>query len=439
METKIIAGFIISLLIGLATGYGASLAMGGGTFAPAEPGEELSGKQTIGAVLPFSGGLSAYGKGVRAALRVAREDINDYLEKTGADWTFEFTFKDSKTKSSVTKSKFEALHSAGTNIVIGPMSSETTGAVRSYCNSKEIFYASPSSTAKSLAIEDDYLFRFCAIDFFQCPAIAKMMYAKGARYVSNIYLDNTWGRGLAEGAMNCFVDMGGHQIQGNDSDVAWPTETNDFTSYVETVADQVKYAHNDQGVPYDEIGVFSTSYGKVKEIFDAATEYPTLKKVEWFGTDGTVQLPTIVNHEDYPAVTEFSDTVNYTNTMFYIPSDAPGYEHVKTKVNESLGRTPTIYAYDAYDSAWTIALTLEHTETYDATAMKNNYRDMAKFYNDNFKTASGDTRLNEAGDRMVADYGIWQTGNWEGKYQWKMVGLYHGDTEKIDWEESFGS
>lgn len=438
MKTKIIAGFVILFLVGLGVGYGVSYALGAGpTPGPAKKG--LTGTQDVGAVLPFSGGLSAYGKGTRACLKIAQEDINTYLDNIHAGWDLNFVFKDSKTKSDVTKSKFEALHGTGTDIIIGPMSSETTGAVRTYCNSKKIFYCSPSSTARALAIEDDYLFRFCAIDFFQCPAIAEMMYDKGARYVSNIYLDNTWGRGLAEGAMRFFVKKeGAHQIKGNDSDVAWPTGTTDFSSYVETVKNQVTYAHEKKGVPYSKIGVLSTSYGKVKEIMDVATGYDVLKKVEWFGTDGTVLYAPLVNHDKYPDVTEFADTVNYTNTMFYIPSDAPRYQYLKAKVKDRLGREPTIYGFDAYDAAWVIALTMEKLDEYNPTAMKNNFIDMAAYYNEHFKTASGDTRLNAAGDRKVADYGIWQTGKWKGEYQWRMVGHYYGDTKTIEWKEGFG-
>ena len=85
----------------------------------------------------------------------------------------------------------------GIRIVLGPDSSAEVEAVKAYADENGILLISPSSTAISLAIPGDNVFRFVPDDTQQAETIATLMWEDGIRAVIPIWRGDTWGDDLA--------------------------------------------------------------------------------------------------------------------------------------------------------------------------------------------------------------------------------------------------
>ncbi|HIE23582.1 MAG TPA: ABC transporter substrate-binding protein [Candidatus Korarchaeota archaeon] len=387
----------------------------------------LSGEILIGALEDLSGALTTYGEDIKAAYEVAEKDVNDFLKKAGAKWHIKLIHEDTASTPEVALEKFESLVGKGVKIVLGPMMSPACASIRSYAEAHNVIFISPSSTAVELSIPGDNLFRFCAIDDLQGPAIASTVFSSGITHLVSCYLDNDWGAGLDKSTCDKFESLGGTVIE----HISWSPETIEFSPIAEEIDAAVKNALN-SGLSYDKIGVLLISYRQVLSIFEVASEYPDLSKVRWFGTDGTVMIPELADIEGHPTETEFALKTNFTSTMFKIPMTR-AYWHVHDEIVKKLGREPTIYAYDAYDSVWIVALALSVVNEYDAMKVKEILPKIADIY----VGASGDIMLNENGDLSIADYSLWRPIATADGYEWTEVGVYYAAEDRIEWKQGF--
>ena len=209
MRKEILAILMLALfLIGLGAGYGINI-----FIAPKEESKRLTGEVKIGVLVDLSGKLSTYGEDIKAGYEVAEEDVNAFLEKSGAEWTLRLIYEDSESSADTALSKFESFIGQGIKIVLGPMMSPQCASVRSLAEANDVLFISPSATAETLSIPDDNLFRFCAIDNLQGPAIASAIYSTGIRYIVSVYESNDWGVGLDASVTEKFTALGGTVLE----------------------------------------------------------------------------------------------------------------------------------------------------------------------------------------------------------------------------------
>ena len=416
---------IVLFLAGLGIGYGVNVFV---PLAPAPETKGLTGKIQIGALEDRSGALTTYGEDIKTAYEIAEEDVNAFLKKMGAEWTIELLHEDTESTPDVALEKFESLVGKGVKIILGPMMSPACAQVKEYAQSNDVLYISPSSTAIELKIPGDNLFRFCAIDDLQGPAIASAVYSSGITRLVSVYVDNDWGAGLDESAADKFESLGGIVVE----HIPFAPETIEFAPIVEKINSAVQKAL-DSGVPLEKIGVFAVTYRQILTIFTVASKYPNLSKVRWFGTDGTVMIPELADFKEHPTETRFALDTKFTSTMFKIPMTR-AYKHVHDETVKRLGREPTIYAYDAYDSVWVVALSLAVVGEYDAMKVKEILPKIADIY----IGASGDIFLDENGDLAIADYSLWRPVETDGSVEWKEVGIYRASADKIEWMKGYG-
>jgi len=255
-----------------------------------------------------------------------------------------------------------------------------------------------------------------------------------------VYIDNDWGAGLDKSASEKFESLGGTVVEhiafapetieftpeslGGTmvEHIAFAPETIEFTPVVEKINSAIQKAL-DEGVQLRKIGVFAVTYRQI---------LPNLSKVRWFGTDGTVMIPELADIEGHPTETNFALDTNFTSTMFKIPMTRT-YKHVHDEIVKKLGREPTIYAYDAYDSVWVVTLALASVDEYDAMKVKEILPKIADMY----IGASGDIVLDENGDLAIADYNLWRPVKTDGGVEWKEVGIYYASTDTIEWMEGY--
>ncbi|RLF15862.1 MAG: hypothetical protein DRJ97_02830 [Thermoprotei archaeon] len=411
-----IALFIIGLLIGVGIGY---VAVPPKTVVEYKEVPLLSGTIKVGAVLCLTGDLATYGENEKVALEIAQQEINQMFEACGAPVKIEVLFEDSETKPDIALEKLQTLAAQGVKVVIGMMSSAEVRNVKSYADANKIVIISPSSTAPDLAIPDDYVFRFCPDDTKQGPAMARVIWDSGIRYVIPVWRGDAWGDGLVEAAMSRFKELGGEVDEG----IRYDPTAKEFSAEVSTLASKVQDAVNKYGA--DKVGVYYVAFEEAAMFFDQADQYPILKQVRWFGSDGTALSSAIL--ED-PVAAAFAKETKFVNTYF-APAESEKLIRLRNAIQEKLNRIPDPYAYNAYDALWVVAKCIMIAGKYDADAIKAILPTVAE----SSFGASGWIKLNEAGDREIGDYNLWAIIEVDGQLQWEKVGFYSAATDSVTW------
>ncbi|RLE49759.1 MAG: hypothetical protein DRJ31_03725 [Candidatus Methanomethylicota archaeon] len=414
----IVVALIIGLVIGAAAGYAA---------APAKevvkevqvpvysPLGTLPSEVKLGALLPLTGALSSYGENGKYALLMAQDDINEYVQEVlGLNLTFTFVIEDTQTSPDGALNAIKTLAAQGIKAVVGPYASGEASKVLSYAETNKIVVLSPSSTAPSLAIPDDMLFRTVPTDLAQGDAIAKILWNKGVRKAVIMYRNDDWGVGLNNVISEKFTELGGEV-----ESIPYDPYAEEYSADVATLVDKV----NAFGTGED-VGVVLVSFEDDGiDILTLAKEQDVLMSVKWFGTDGIAYSSKIAS-----AVGDVCEQVGLVATI-YSPAKSVKKEQFMEKYEAEYGMSPHPYSMNLYDSAWILALSVLEARTYDGEVIAKVLPKVA----DNYFGVSGWTKLNEAGDRAYGDYAITAVKLINGTYTWVDVGSYSAATGAVTW------
>ncbi len=447
MESKLIAGVIIALIIGIIIGYGGAMVAAPGAqtvtttvttgaatvtttvTAPGAGGPGLTGEVTIGALLTLTGDLASYGENSKVAIEYAEQEVNQWLSSIGAGWSLKVRIEDTATDPKTAADKIRILHAAGIKIVVGPMTSAEVSEIKSYADTNQILVVSQSSTSPALSIPDDFIFRFCPDDTIQGPAAARILFDLGVRYVIPVWRGDTWGDGVEEETAKAFREL--LQKEGVEGDwhegIRYAPGAKEFSVEVAQLNDYVTDWISKYGA--DKVGIYYVGFDEASIFAGEATKYDALKQVVWVGSDGTAGVTTLVEQADAAA---FSWEVKWLHPIF-APTENPKYFKLRDHVMNVLGREPDAYAYAAYDAVWVIAISLNMVQDYDPVKVKAVLPQVVKTY----MGASGYFELNENGDRAYSDYTIMIVRKTDGEYKWDVAGVWRYTTDTIEWAEWF--
>ena len=364
---------------------------------------------TIGALLPLTGNLASIGEASQAAIEVSTEDINGYFSGLGSGKNVDVIVKDTESNPEKALEQLKELDAMGITMVIGPQASNEVEAVLDYANENGIILLSTASTAPSLGIPDDNLFRLVPEDTNQGMALAKFMQQDEISIVIPMYRNDVWGTGLVDEIEKSFEALDGTVLEG----VMYETDNVDLSAEVESLNEKVVAATSE----YDDgsIAVVLCSYGEVTEIFALAQTYPALSEVDWYGTDGIALNKGLINDDD---AADFAATTNLKAPMYGYVRQNDRYQEIAPRIEEQLGRVPESYALTTYDACWIATFV-------DLDALPDDKESIKMAMNtitDTYFGISGWTILNENGDREYWNYDIWTVTEADGSYQWELYG-----------------
>ena len=409
-----IIALIICLGAGIGIGYGISAAV-----APAKP-VGLTGTIKIGGLIELTGDLGPWGPMYEAALELAESDVNAWLEEIGAGFEIDIVIEDVASDPDVCLDKVKALHAQGIKFFVGPTSSGELSAIFEYVRSNRLLVISHASTAISLAKSDDFVFRACPNDAAQGPAIARMVWDAGVRYLVILHRQDDWGVGLKDAVKEAFETLGG-AVEA----VIPYTEKPEYGTEAATLKDKVEDAISAAGGDKTKVGVLAISFGEIASIVLACKEYDILSQVKWFGCDGFVMCTDLLKSE----VVDFVLATGMVCTVF-APSRSPKFDHVREYIYSKVGEEPDAYAYPLYDAVWLIVHSIMHVGAYDPDKVVKVLPKIAE----NYFGATGWMKLNEAGDKEASDYDLCAVVETEpGKYEWDYVGKWIYTTDTIVW------
>ena len=364
----------------------------------------------VGVLVSLSGSWSSLGKNTVAALRVAADDL-----KNESPYRYHFLVRDTKLEPARALEAIKALHRSGVQIVIGPQSSSEVAMIKPFADAHKMLVISQGSTASSLAISGDNVFRLCPNDTREAPAVVALMQQDGIRAIVPLWRNDAGNNGLHDSVEKAFEAAGGTVAQG----YRYETSTTDFSAAASDVSQQID-ALVTGGMAPSEIAVYCAAFDEVVDLFHSAQSLPTLAGTAWYGSDGVALSAALVG--DAPAAA-FAADAGYPNPIFGLKDSlASKWRPVSKAIRKRTGLMPDAFALSAYDALFVADGALEktggvhHFSKFKAAFLRESRH---------FSGVTGSTALDAAGDRRSSNFDFWAVRSVNGSYDWVRTGTYH--------------
>lgn len=402
---------VLALALGVAACGGDS-----GRFGPGTSG----GSTTIGALLSLTGPGATLGQTSEAALDLAVDDVNARFSAAGSGTRVALRAEDTGLDPAQALEALKTLAAAHVRLVIGPQSSSEIVAIRDFADSAGIVLFSQGSTAGTLSIPDDNVFRLVPDDSEEGAAVVELLQEDGIQTVVPLWREDAGNQGLHDAVERLFTDAGGTVTAG----ASYAPGTIDFTAQLDAVRSEVEDAvalHGAHGVAV----YFASFEESAVLIFAAASGDPVLSQVRWYGGDGVVQSAAVLGD---PTAAAFAATTSFRAPTYglddaLLQQDA----NLISSIQQQSGLAPDAFALAAYDALHVAALAFAEVGLSSITDYRAEVLRQAAAYDG----ATGNTELNANGDRAVGDYDFYQVCG-GGTPAWKRVSAFRAATGAVE-------
>lgn len=378
--------------------------------AAAEPG----GRDvlTVGALLDLRSGWTSLGRASRVTLRAAAADANQRLANSGMPNRVRLEIVDVRGDPARARRELRRLAAEGVRLVIGPQASSEVRAVRTAADSLGVVVISQGSTAHSLAIAGDNVFRFVPDDIREGEALVALLEKDGINAIVPVWRNDTGNAGLVTSVRRQFQKAGGSVAAG----VRYGTDVSDFTPVAGQIDTQASALRSGGAA---RVAVYLAAFDEAVQLFHAAGRDALLGSLPWYGSDGVALSRAFV--ED-PVAAGFAARVGYPNPTLGLDAAAERRSRrLVARVRAKLGHKPDAFALTAYD-----ALRIASAAAIRAGGVDDirSLRRALVRTADGYLGLSGRLSLNAAGDRAFGSYDFWSVCTSGGSSVWTRTQSY---------------
>jgi branched-chain amino acid transport system substrate-binding protein len=382
------------------------------TSAPSA-GQEIA----IGGLFSLTGNWASLGVTSKAAMEIGIDDVNQYLADGGSGMRFTASIRDTKLDPAAALAQTTALKAAGVEVVIGPQSSAEVASIKAYVDANGVLVASQSSTAGTLAIAGDNIFRFTPSDTLEAVALVGLMRADGMTTIIPFWRNDAGNVGLQVATRALFASAGTVR-----PGVQYAATQPDFAAALASLRTQVQAAVADRGGTTG-VAVAHAGFDEVVDIFKLAAADPVLSSVRWYGTDGTaLSEPLRVD----ATAAAFARKVSFWAPIPGVDAGASArWQPVAARIAARAGAPPDAFGLAVYDAVWVTA------QAYLAAGGRGHPAALKKAFvtaANGFYGASGWTALNAAGDRRFGDFDFFALSQSGATFGWSLRAQY--DTQR---------
>lgn len=379
------------------------------TAAASSSGDTL----TVGAILPVTGAAASWAVSRRAALELGVDDVNQAYAGLGLRRRVRLVVEDSQLDPQLAVAKLRRLAARGIRTVLGPATSAELAAMRPIANSLGVMVLSGDSTASTLALPNDDVFRFVPDDTLEARSIVALLDLDGMRVLVGARRGDLGNDDIYLTTQRALEAQGGTLVQGP----RYSPDTTDYGPVVAALANQVRAAEGVYGV--GSVGVFLSSFGEAVSIFRLAKDDPTLARVRWYGTDDNVRIPEIASDPDAAA---FAARVGFPCPVAGLDDAYRSlWEPLSARIQARTGSPPDAFTLAIYDALWVGVLADQQAgRRTSAAARKTAIMQTAN----RFVGATGWTLLDRYGDRAIGNFDFWAVRPVDSGYQWIRVARY---------------
>jgi branched-chain amino acid transport system substrate-binding protein len=374
---------------------------------------------TIGALLDLKSGWTSLGRASRVTLRLATADANARLARSGSAMRVRLKIVDVHGSPRASSRELRRLAAGGVRVVIGPQASSEVRAVRALAKPLGVVVISQGSTAHSLAIRGDTVFRFVPDDVREGEALVALLKRDGVDAIVPVWRDDTGNAGLVTSVRKRFRQAGGAVADG----VRYGTAVTDFTPTLERLRSQVAELRS-QGKTH--VGVYLAGFDEVARLFETADGDAVFRSLPWYGSDGVALSPRLVADAKAAA---FAASVGYPNPTLGLDNAAARRSRKLAKrIEAELGRRPDALALSAYDALEVAVNASAHAGVDDPARLTRTLNRVA----DGYLGVTGKLVLNAAGDRAYGSYDFWsvctrpESAAWKRTWSYLATGPGHG-------------
>lgn len=364
----------------------------------------------VGGLFSLTGDGATLGKASEAALELAARDINAELTELLVPYRVHTVVADTHLTPAGALEGIQALHEAGATIVIGPQSSAEAAAIREYVNEKRIILISQASTAFSLAIPDDYLFRLAPNDRLEGAAVAALLRADGVEVIVPLWRGDAGNTGLKDGVVQFFEASGGIVAQG----ISYAPTVTDFTPVVNDLGNAMRAAKNAH--PSKKVAVYVAAFEEGASILDRARLDSDLN-VNWYSGDGLTQSQALLAS---PAVAAFAAATKLSAPAVTLSEQTRDrWEPLSAEIEARVGFLPDAFSLSVYDAAWVGVLSAVEARNRPDARRASFVRNVQRYWG-----VTGPLALDAAGDRRVADFDFWTVADTGTRIDWVRTASY---------------
>src|SRR5436190_21028186 len=368
----------------------------------------------VGVLVSLTGSWSSLGQNTVAALQIAEEQIEAEAIRQHGGYRFHFFVRDTQLDPSQALDAITDLDRRGVKIVIGPQSSAEVAMIKPYADAHNILVISQGSTASSLAIPGDNIFRFCPNDTREAEPIVALMWHEGIRTIVPLWRNDAGNNGLHDSVQAAFESLGGAVTPG----YRYEPTTTDFSAATAAVAAQVGATANPSTT-----AVYLAAFDQVVNVFQSAQGNATLSATAWYGSDGVALSAALLADSTAAA---FAANAGYPNPIFGLDDALQSkWQPISDAIEARTGITPDAFALSAYDALFVVQRALQNS---GGTKIFGNFK--AAFVNEAnaYVGITGSTALDSAGDRLNGNFDFWAVRLENGSYDWVRIGSYANGT-----------
>jgi len=352
------------------------------------PAQSSKTEVRVGALLSITGAGSSLGNTSRAALEVAVKRLNHQLKNAHVTLDIVDTGQDPDRA----KAGFDKLAGEGVKLIIGPQSSSEVAAIMDAANQRGVLVVSQGSTASSLGIPNDMIFRFVPTDHVEGRATVDLIKNDGKKTIVPLWRNDRGNQGLADSVRAAATAEGITVTDG----FRYAPNTTDFGAALQAVAQQVAKAGGDTAV-------YLAGFEEVADVLAAAGSVQGLDQATWYGGDGSAQAKQLV--DDAQAVAFAEKTGSFPSPLVALPKGAENRHHALLKqITRRAKATVDAFGLAAYDAVRVgVRALVAAGANADAAALRSAFTNAA----DDYKGITGKIELDQNGDRASAPYAFW--------------------------------
>lgn len=324
--------------------------------------------------------------------------------------------RDTQGDPSGASAAFQELVDLGIRVFIGPDTSGEAQAVLPLANAVGALLVSPSSTAQSLAIPNDALYRLSPTNLVEATASLNLMQSQGKRSLVTVNRDDL-GNGESVSAMRSAAGRAGFALQ---PPITYPQSfdsTSSFTDVAEQVAASVSAAAGAGST--EPVVVYASGYDEIDDLFADMRSINSLQGVATYGSSSVSQQYLVVSSAGPAFFGVEAD--NLPSPLLSVPSDRQAEAQQITQ--EIGGTNPNAFVLNGYDGVLMMAKAYLNDPTFASggSASRQAFVKAA----DGYPGLTGITFLNAAGDRISGRYTFWGVCSLQGLINWYPIGAWN--------------
>ena len=372
----------------------------------------------IGVLASLTGSGNSLGQDTVAALQIATDQLDAEAKANQGGYRFHLFVRDTQQDPVKALAAIKDLDKRGVQIIVGPQTSAEVAMIKPFADAHNILVISQGSTASSLAIAGDNIFRVCPNDKREAAAIVALMQHDGIHAIVPLWRNDAGNNGLHDSVKAAFENIGGTVTSG----FQYQPTTTDFSAATASVASQIQSLVT-AGADPNSIAIYLAAFDEAVGVFHSAAANFTLSSARWYGSDGVALSAALTGDASASA---FAASAYYPNPTFGLDDALQKlWQPVANAIEARTGITPDAFALSAYDALFVVERALRVTGNLkDFSSFKSAFVDAANAYSG----VTGSTALDTAGDRLSADFDFWAVRQVNGTFSWVRIGTYTNGT-----------